>query len=515
MSDNQFYIKKLLHGAGFSVLNLVLGLTLGLILSPYLVRTLGDRHFGIYILAGTFTSWFSLLDLGLNLAVSRFITLHYSKNELDECRVISNTSLFLYIILGMLGLLISFVIGAGAVLFRPDIEDVNLFSVVIIIFGFAFMAQLSMNTFSGTLHGVLRSDIGELCGFAFRALGAVQTFCILYFGGRLIHLALGNMVLVFINLFVLYWLAKKAFPQLVVSPRYFRKAEIRSLIGYSVYTLIRNIGSVLILRTSTLVLATFVSLAAVAHYQVVACTLTYNFMSLMLAMTSWLTSWLTLLHGRNEYETLLKTMQLGYKFSVYMASFIAFGLIVWGKAFIIRWMGPAYLDAYPALVVNTLYFWVMLSQTVNSRYLFAIAQHRYLAITILFEGILNLVIGLMLVKGHGMIGVAAGLAIAGMITNGIVVPLVVCRFLKFRPFDYYAKFLSMSIVALIALVPPFFVAQRWLLPSYPALLSVALASALLYFPVVYLVGLNSEDRRKILSLLVGNKAGNAEGESLT
>lgn len=500
MSEYQNYIRKLLHGAGFSVLNLGLGLILGLVLSPYLVRMLGDRHFGIYILAGTFTVWFSLLDLGLNTAVSRFVTLHFSRNEIEECRTISNTAFFLYIFLGMLGLLISFAIGAGALLFLPHMKDVNLFSVVIVIFGFAFVAQLSMYAFSGTVIGVMRSDMSELCGFAFRALGAVQTFCILYFGGKLISLALGNLLLVLINFFVLYWLAKKAFPQLVVSPRYFRISEIRPLFGYSVYTFVRNAGSVLILRTGALIVASFVSLAAVAHYQVVACNLSYNFMGLMLAMSGWLTSWLTLLHGRNEKETLHKTMRLGHKFSVYVASFIAFGLIVWGRAFITRWMGPAYLDAYPALVVNTFYFWLMLSQTVNTRYLFAIAQHKYLAFTILAEGVLNVVIGLFLVRSYGMLGVAMGLAIAGLITNGIVIPMVVCRFLKFRPFDYYSRYLGMTAIAAIALIPPFLVSQLWLTPNYPILLGVGVACAALYIPVIYFIGLNAEDRAMILSV---------------
>lgn len=501
MADNQTTIKKLLHGAGFSVLNLGLGLTLGLILSPYIVKTLGDHHFGIYALAGTFTSWFSLLDLGLNSAVSRFITLHYSKNEVDKCRSISNTAFFLYLCLGLLGLLLSVAISAGALLFKPDMADVNLFAVVIVIFGFSFMAQIPINAFSGTILGVMRSDLGELWGFIFRALGALQTFCILYFGGGLIPLALGNFLLVLVNLFVLYRLAKRVFPPLIVSPKYFQKSEVESLFGYSFFTFIKNIGSMLILRTGNLLVASFISLSAVSHYQIVACNLSYNFMSLMLAMTGWLTSWLTLLHGRGDHELLLKTMRLGYKFSVYMASFIAFGLIVWGRAFITRWMGPAYLDAYPALVVNTIYFWVMLSQTVNARYLFAIAQHRYLAFAILGEGVLTLIIGFLLVRPYGMLGVATGLAIAGTINHGIIIPLVVCRFLKLGRIEYYARFLMMTVIAAIALLPSLIVSHYWVSSNYPALFGVGLTCAALYFPVVYFVGLNQEDRAGIRTLL--------------
>ncbi|MCP4265139.1 MAG: oligosaccharide flippase family protein [Candidatus Brocadiaceae bacterium] len=502
MSGDYGHIKKLLRGSGFSTLNLGFGLILGLILSPYIVRILGDRHYGIYILAGTFTAWFSLLDLGLYSATSRFVTLHYTKKDLKRCYIVSNTTLFLYGLVGIVGLAISIGISAGALAFCPNMEDVNLFSVVIVIFGIAFMVKIPTNSFAGTVQGVIRSDLVEICGLAFRVFGAIQTVLILYFGGRLVLLSLGNVLIVLLHFYILYRLTKKTLPGFNVNPKYIHKSEVKPLFGYGFFTLIRNIGGVLILRTGPLLIGYFVSLSAVTHYQMIACTLSYNFMSLMLALTAWLTTWLTMLHSRNDNIMIMKTMQLGYKCSVYLASFIAFGLIFWGAAFITRWMGKDYLDAYPALVVNTIYFWLMLSQTVNSRYLFATAQHKYLAYIIIGEGVLNLIIGLALVRYYGMLGVATGMAIAGVISHGIVIPMIICRFLKMNSLDYYYRLLLATVIAAITLVPSFILTRYWIEPNYLSLFIVGIICALLYFPVICFIGFSQDERKSILSIVL-------------
>ena len=50
-------------------------------LMPFLVLTLGDETYGIWIVLGALTSYFGLLDFGLRGAVGRHIAFHHSNGN--------------------------------------------------------------------------------------------------------------------------------------------------------------------------------------------------------------------------------------------------------------------------------------------------------------------------------------------------------------------------------------------------------------------------------------------------
>ena len=63
-------IKK---GAALNYTSIILTNIVGLLLTPFIIRKLGDAEFGLYSLIGAFVGYIAILDLGLGNTVVRFV----------------------------------------------------------------------------------------------------------------------------------------------------------------------------------------------------------------------------------------------------------------------------------------------------------------------------------------------------------------------------------------------------------------------------------------------------------
>ena len=53
----------------------------GLVLTPFLISNLGDETYSIWILLGSLTGCFGMLDFGMRGAVGRFVAFHHARDD--------------------------------------------------------------------------------------------------------------------------------------------------------------------------------------------------------------------------------------------------------------------------------------------------------------------------------------------------------------------------------------------------------------------------------------------------
>ena len=75
--------------AGFLVSAVV-----ALLLSPFIIRTLGDVKYGLWTLLISLTGYYGILDLGVRSAVGHYVTRYWAKNDVPArgCRRVSRRS---------------------------------------------------------------------------------------------------------------------------------------------------------------------------------------------------------------------------------------------------------------------------------------------------------------------------------------------------------------------------------------------------------------------------------------
>src|SRR5690606_33540080 len=89
-------IKK---GAALNYVTIFLTNVVGLLLTPFIIKKLGDAEFGLYTLIGAFVGYISVLDLGLTNTIVRFVAKYRAeKDKKGEENFLATTMIIYFII---------------------------------------------------------------------------------------------------------------------------------------------------------------------------------------------------------------------------------------------------------------------------------------------------------------------------------------------------------------------------------------------------------------------------------
>ena len=83
---------------------------------PFIINQIGKEEFGILSIAWLFLGYFSILDLGIGRATTKFVLEYYSKGLNDEIRNLVWTSVILLFTFGL-------VLGVSLFIFTPSLVD--------------------------------------------------------------------------------------------------------------------------------------------------------------------------------------------------------------------------------------------------------------------------------------------------------------------------------------------------------------------------------------------------------
>lgn len=512
-------LTRLLQGAGFSVGALGVGIAFGLVLTPYMLATLGDAAYGVYALASLFAGWCGLLDFGLTTTTSRYVTRFYTQGDLRGVNEIGATAITLFGGISALVFLLACAAFLVARFFGAHFDETGLLAGALFFAGAAFAVSKISDGLCGVIKGALRQELTGGTVFIFRILFGLVNFAVLYCGGRVIALFVGNLALTVVQLLVYAVLVRRAAPFFRFSFRNFRKARVRTLFNYSFFAFLSQAGELAVNRSDLIVIAALMSAPDVARYNLVVVTLMSYFNSFLYEASNWETNWFAKLTARETAEegprekSAAPPAAFGPEFyrsraaitraSIYLAAFMAFGLLAFGRPFIARWIGPEYLDAFPALALCAAAAGLYRgSAETNARMLQGVARHRILAWTAIAHGVLNVLLSVFFVKlGLGLTGVALGTVLPGVAIHYFWTPNAACRLVGEKRRVYWSRQIRTTLVAAAALALPALCAWKFAAPSYPVLAALAAASAAFYAAFVYRAGLDANERAWIRKTL--------------
>jgi O-antigen/teichoic acid export membrane protein len=170
----------------------------------------------------------------------------------------------------------------------------------------------------------------------------------------------------------------------------------------------------------------------------------------------------------------------GTRVALASSAFIAFGMIAWSRDFVSLWMGPAFTDVYPVIVILSIAVFLEASQATSVNALYASLHQKAYAVLNTSEAILNLILSILLAHPYGMIGVALGTLIPSIVFRGIVQPIVVQRVLNIKVRDTVIVYLRTGSRAAAFLALPWLITHFLLRPNYFRLLAVGILSAIAY-----------------------------------
>ena len=496
-------LRRVIHGSGLRVANLVVSTVIGFFLMPFLVQHLGDRQYGFWVLAGAILGYYGVLDFGILSAVQFYVARALGKRDLDTANRTISTAFFTFAALGLLILLVTIVLAGSAERLVAAGSEVATFRSVLLIMGFGFAIGFPGRALLGAMCAHMRWDLVSQFNLGSLLLRTAAIVIAIRSGGGLPALAAITVfadVLAYTGYFIVLRRIQLPFH---LSLALVTRPTFRELLGYSSFTFVAKIGDQLRFYIDGFVIGAFITVNAVTHYAV-ACRLATSFLELMVAIFGLLAPWFSLLKGTNNHLEIRRVFVFGTKLSAFSSTVVASLMIVYGTGFITCWMGISYLDAFWPLLVLTLAILIDVAQLPSVSYLYGVYRHRFLAYATIVEGVANVLLSIYLAPKYGIIGVALGTAIPLIAFKLLLQPVYVCRYVGLPLAEYYLGILGRpaAIAFTAVLLPAFFLSAT--ISSRNLLQIVALAGAQLAIATVagYFTVFGKDERHTIVRVML-------------
>lgn len=501
---------KLALGSSMRVFHLLLLIGIGFALTPFVVHHLGAEQYGLWALANAFIGYYSLLDLGLSGAVFTHMSHAIGARDYESGINIYSTGLTVFSALGAVLVVVTLCISAAVVLLRPN-QGATL-AIVILIIGFQTAISFPMRAPFGVLNAGGHFETTTAVLISSAVLRTIGTVLVLEAGKGVLGLAVVNL---------LSWIPGYLFVCFAVHWRYpfirihvlgeWHRQTARTLFAFGAPVLVGQIADRIRLQTDTIVVSFFLGLAAVTHYNI-ATTLVLYYMDGITAVIGVLTPVLTMQMGARDEAGMRSSILAGTRLAICGGGFALFGLVMWGRVFIERWMGRAYVDAYPVLVILSIAMFLDLWQSTTVNALYATLHQKTYAKVNLGEALANIALSLMLAPRLGMVGIALGTLIPSVVVRGMIQPAVIERKLGIAARRYYAMSLRTALKTVVCLIVPAVITQRLLRPDYPALVVTGVLSLVSFAALIWYFEYELYGRNEIVAYARGMWARMKSGE---
>ncbi len=486
--------KKLLKGSGLRVLEFFASAIVGLVMMPFIIRSLGDRIYGLWIFVGSFLGYYGLLDLGLGSAVQRYVSRAVGLKDYEEINKVLNTALVIFSVLGLIAFFVSIIFSIFLPLLIKNITEVALFRKIILILGLNFAVAFPLRVFFGILSANLRYDISAVIEISKLVLRTVLIIVFFKLGFGIMALALITIFTDLLSHTTKYFVVRGLYQYIRISLKFVDISKVRLLFNYSKYAFIAQIANQLRFNIDNLVITIFLGLNFVTPYSIAARLIKY-FGELIRSVVGMLVPVFSQYEAKGDYDGIREKFIFTTKISGYLSTLIGGTLIIFGQAFIRKWVGQEYLGSYVILLVLIVPTIFSLMQTPSWQLAYGISKHKFFAILNTVEGLVNLMLSIILVKKFGLVGVALGTAIPMIFSKLLVQPIYICRMIDLDVVKYYLKVLfPVLLKSTVFFIAFWLVFKQFIVPNYLNLLILIFCEFVLFVGAVFFVGFNDVER---------------------
>jgi O-antigen/teichoic acid export membrane protein len=430
-----------------------------LVLAPYVLHRLGADQNGVWVTIVSFTGILSLLILGIPMASVRFVAEQVAKKDVARTNAAVSTCLTISTGLGAIALVIGAVLwfvfrakylegGQAAALPREVAQDASLaFALVALQVAFAFAMRLPYGIFDAYQDFVARNKImaAEL------VLRLATTLGFLAWRPSLTSLAAVQIVSMVFEFAVALFVLKRRHPEVRIGYGAFDRALVRSILGFSLFAMLLNVGTLLAFRIDAIVIGMFLPPVHATEFDM-GNKFFDPMTSLLIGVGAVVMPMATHLQATGDLRELRTIFMKWSKICSSIVLLIGIYLLVAGPDFLGWWVGPEFREpSGRVLRVLMLSFLVYLPvRGVALPILLGLGRPRAPAIGLLVMGLVNVGLSLALVREHGIFGVALGTAIPNVLFAAFVLALA-CKDLGVPAGEYAAYVCARPVIG--ALVP--------------------------------------------------------------
>lgn len=400
---------------------------LGFVVTPLMVRTLGDGGYGLWVTIFSLTGYFGLFDQGIRPSLVRYVSRDHARGDQEGLSRTVSSALGIYSAAGVLTVVATIVVAAGFPhWFHIAPAQVGVARATLLLAGASLALGFPLGVFAATLSGLQRYDIANTIGIGVGIARTLGFVVVLHMGGGLVGLAWTSLLMNLAGHGLSAIYARRLLPELRISWRLVEREHLVLVGSYSGYAFVGALASSIAFQTDSLVITAFLGAALVTPFALAANPVA-NVRSLVYSATWVLSPTASELEARGEEHKLHAMMIAGSKYSVLLSWPVLFGVVIFGSNLLTTWVGPRYASAGTLLTILAVPTLLSLPQSSTSSLLFGVSRHRGVVLLSLLNAALNLGLSLLWVRPFGLAGVAMGTAVPLALVSGIVTMVYGCR----------------------------------------------------------------------------------------
>jgi O-antigen/teichoic acid export membrane protein len=392
-------------------------------LSPYIVRTLGDTVYGAWVLLVTLVGYLGLLDLGVRGAVTRYVARFHAARDHAEAGRVASSALALFTVAGMVAIALSGVMAllVGHV-FRVPPQFEHVARVVALLGGVNIAVSLISGVFGGVLTGLQRFDYNNAVEIGVAALRAVAILVALDAGHGLLVLALVQLTTTILRGAASWWLARRLYPELKIDLRGSDRYHVRLIFSFGLAVSLLQAMGALMLYSDSLVIGALLPVGMITYFSIGGSLHEYA-RAIVSGISQTLTPWMSATETQGDPAALQRVLVTGGRLSTLAILPVAVTFLIRGQSFIGLWMGPQYAAlSGNVLRVLSLTLWCIAGYQIVGASMIGVSRHVGLIPIFVTEALCNLGLSILWVRAYGVIGCAWGTAVPRLVASLVVGP---------------------------------------------------------------------------------------------
>jgi O-antigen/teichoic acid export membrane protein len=394
---------------------LIAFLAVSFVMTPFLVKTLGTTLYGLWAMVQSALGYFTLMNMGMPSAVMKFVAESSGKEDrLAISEVITAALVFYGIIVLIGGIILAGLLAWGIPLFHMKTNEADVVWIILLILGIDMLCTFAGSVFHGVLTGYQRFYAANSVDILCTLIGGVAVYIMLSHGYGIKAMAL---ITLFMN--VLKWLIIAGL--VFFRYRFFSFAEISfnpgqfwRMVSFGTKSLFAIIAGRIHYGSDALIIGAFLTPAMVPFYLIPANLINYS-RSFLLSITQSFLPLFSHLEAKGDNAS-MTTIYLQYtRLTLLVFLPLLVMLSFFGETFMGLWMGPEYARiGGPVILLLTISLAFSGIQPLSERLLTGTSRQGVLVWTGFAAAAVFLITGLLLVRQHGLTGLATAFLISSL-----------------------------------------------------------------------------------------------------
>ncbi len=410
----------------------------GIIIMRFLIQSLGEEHYGIWLQVFSILNYFWYFDLGLNTAVTNFCARFLAVRNHQKINELINTSVFYFSLIALIVWSVSPILAINAHrFFRIKPEDQKEFATLILITGISWGLCIMLHLFLSALDGFQRFDLTSRIMVIQVALRSIGYFVALKTGHGLVMMAEVFVATQILGYVLNFFNFRRVFPELRLSTSYIKLSMFQDILRYGLKSFVANGSTLMLNQGGALMVGHYLTESAVGFYLMPTKLLEQAIEAVSrIGMVTRSSAAELSVTARREATISLGIYSNRYSLTLFMP--LACYLLVYGRELILKWVGPVMAEkSAPLLPIFILSYGLVLAAQFNSAsLLFGVNRHGGYARGLVVESVLYIAALAWVIPRYGIWGAAWTSAILMLAVRGLYTPWLVARALDFSFFSY-------------------------------------------------------------------------------